>query len=422
MLNNRRVSVVQGADNNTESPSEFDTNIIRSNATNGILPAFHLNYDTQRDTDAYSFKPIMPGSKGVTMFSGMNNTILSDGSEGAFNGLEDAHIERYSGTFIFTSGDTVYTYVFVGKVPLPKSGGHVYAKITTDVSDETRDNYHVTLPDGTQVPLDEMRTDVYMDNNTVTPWTAGDSENESYLILRAAFDKNSPDYGAAEAGYVARLEAAGSMLYPDEHKDAATDGSMHKILGFDVKKALQYVAFNRYVNNEGWGNENDFVRVMPTYAKSISELKEAVVAVEGQEYYVYMYVHNNAMSRLNLTATNVRAQFAALDKAPGTTWQMMGFITIDNYGADANGNEGTLCSYWDEVGFQSMDGRSFHMVYVLGSAVYKNNSGTFVLSDDIVPVNGTGGVLIGDTSMDGNIPGCTEHAGFVIIRVKPVYE
>jgi uncharacterized repeat protein (TIGR01451 family) len=69
-----------------------------------------------------------------------------------------------------------------------------------------------------------------------------------------------------------------------------------------------------------------------------------------------------------------------------------------------------------------MDGRKFHMVYVKGSALYINNAGTFKLPDTIATTNGNNGTLIGDTKMDGNIPGCAEHAGFVILRVRPIYE
>jgi hypothetical protein len=67
----------------------------------------------------------------------------------------------------------------------------------------------------------------------------------------------------------------------------------------------EYITFNQYIDNKVWGDEHDFVRVGPTYIKSISDLKENIVAVEGQEYYIYMYVHNNAASWLNHNRTEI---------------------------------------------------------------------------------------------------------------------
>jgi uncharacterized repeat protein (TIGR01451 family) len=189
-----------------------------------------------------------------------------------------------------------------------------------------------------------------------------------------------------------------------------------------VATPAEHITFNQYVDNKVWGDEHDFVRVGSTSIKSISELKNVVVAQEGQEYYVYEYVHNNAASWLNLKATGVKAQIVKIDKAAGTTQQLRGFVDADNCGADAKGNKGSACSFWDEAGFQSADGRKFTMEYVKGSAIYVNNSGTFKLSDSVATASGNNGTLIGDTTMNGVIPGCAEHAGFVIIRVTPKYE
>jgi hypothetical protein len=193
-----------------------------------------------------------------------------------------------------------------------------------------------------------------------------------------------------------------------------------------IATPAEYITFNQYIDNKVWGNEHDFVRVGPTYINSISELKENVVAVEGQEYYVYMFVHNNAASWLNLTANNVEVQIARVSTAAGTTQQLRGFIDAGNCGAKPDGKggqtAGSVGTFWDGAGFQSMDDRKFVMEYVKGSAVYMNNAGTFTLPDTVATTNGNNGTLVGDTAMDGNIPGCLDHAGLVIIRVKPKYE
>jgi uncharacterized repeat protein (TIGR01451 family) len=196
----------------------------------------------------------------------------------------------------------------------------------------------------------------------------------------------------------------------------------------DITHPVDYITFDSYTNNQGWGDEHDFVRVGPTSIASTSDLSNSVAVKEGGEYYVYMYVHNNAASWLNLVATGVKGQYDVLDEnTKATTKQIRGFIDADNCGAKQNGNggqtAGSACTFWDEASFTSADGRKFTMQYVPGSAVYINKSGKFTISDNVASENtSTGGALLGDTSMNGQIPGCAEHQGFLIIKVKPVFE
>ena len=201
----------------------------------------------------------------------------------------------------------------------------------------------------------------------------------------------------------------------------------------DITKPVDYITFNQYVNNNGLWNKNnqdehDFMKVGPTTITSTSQLTENVVAQEGKEYYVYMYVHNNAKSSLNLIAKNVRVRIASIDTTAGTTQQLRGFINADNCGAKQDGKggqtPGSACTFWDEAGFQSADGRKFTMEYVAGSAIYMvtHSGGTFKLSDSIVTATGNNGVLLGYTSLNGQIPGCAEYSGYVVIRVKPKYQ
>jgi hypothetical protein len=99
---------------------------------------------------------------------------------------------------------------------------------------------------------------------------------------------------------------------------------------------------------------------------------------------------------------------------------------VDNGGAtkDRNGiqTEGSAATFWDEAGFLSADGRKFVMKFVLGSAVYVNNYGTFNLPDEVFTASGDNGTLIGDSVMDGNIPGCGDHAGTIVVKLRPDYE
>ena len=72
------------------------------------------------------------------------------------------------------------------------------------------------------------------------------------------------------------------------------------------------------------------------------------------------------------------------------------------------------------MNLKSADGRAFYLDYVEGSATFENNifkNGT-TLSDSIV----NGGVKVGYDKLDGNLPGCYNYAGYVTIKVKPVFE
>jgi hypothetical protein len=56
-------------------------------------------------------------------------------------------------------------------------------------------------------------------------------------------------------------------------------------------------------------------------------------------------------------------------------------------------------------------------------AIYLNaDSVQFKLPDTVVTDTGTGGAIVGDKVMDGNIPGCAGHSGYVVVEVRAKYE
>jgi conserved repeat protein len=124
----------------------------------------------------------------------------------------------------------------------------------------------------------------------------------------------------------------------------------------------------------------------------------------GKEYYVRMYVHNNAASNLNLVAENVVAKL----NVPTTTAKN---VTVQGQISASNAKPNTV---WDEATFSSDN--DFNLAYVAGSALFENNGmGTTKLPDSIV--NNTGAKL-GYDKLDGKIPGCFQYAGYVTVKVK----
>ena len=172
---------------------------------------------------------------------------------------------------------------------------------------------------------------------------------------------------------------------------------------FTIEKPADYITFNSITNNPViGGDEKDFVgiREIGSNAKWTNNMK----VQNGKEYYVRMYVHNNAASNLNLVAENVVAKL----NVPTTTAKN---VTVQGQISASNAKPNTV---WDEATFSSDN--DFNLAYVAGSALFENNGmGTTKLPDNIV--NNTGAKL-GYDKLDGKIPGCFQYAGYVTVKVK----
>lgn len=172
---------------------------------------------------------------------------------------------------------------------------------------------------------------------------------------------------------------------------------------FTIEKPADYITFNSITNNPVIdGDEKDFVgiREVGSNAKWTNNMK----VQNGKEYYVRMYVHNNAASNLNLVAENVVAKL----NVPTTTAKN---VTVQGQISASNAKPNTV---WDEATFSSDN--DFNLAYVAGSALFENNGmGTTKLPDSIV--NNTGAKL-GYDKLDGKIPGCFQYAGYVTVKVK----
>ena len=172
---------------------------------------------------------------------------------------------------------------------------------------------------------------------------------------------------------------------------------------FTIEKPADYITFNSITNNPViGGDEKDFVgiREVGSNANWTNNMK----VQNGKEYYVRIYVHNNAASNLNLVAENVVAKL----NVPTTTAKT---ATVQGQVSASNAKPNTV---WDEATFSSDN--DFNLAYVAGSALFENNGmGTTKLPDSIV--NNTGAKL-GYDKLDGKIPGCFQYAGYVTVKVK----
>lgn len=182
--------------------------------------------------------------------------------------------------------------------------------------------------------------------------------------------------------------------------------------------------FNTIINNPNYGDERNFVSA--TTPDNIHGTWNAgdIVAQDGQEYVVRIYMHNNnqygqASNETKGTATSVRAAFSLPD-VYGTAIEVGGWI---------NSGNAKDTQIYDDVVFKSVDGRPFRLEYVAGSANLQNNgfagqSGATITDPAIVTSETTNvktGALIGYHGFDGNVPGCFEYDQIITIKVKAVY-
>ena len=131
---------------------------------------------------------------------------------------------------------------------------------------------------------------------------------------------------------------------------------------------------------------------------------------EGKTYIIRMYIHNNNPKGANAIAKDVTAK-VSLPNLVDSTSRVTGYFSASN---------ATPSQIWDSLKLKSADGRRFYLDYIEGSALFENNvfkSGT-ALSDSLV----TTGVKLGYDKLDGNLPGCYQYAGYVTLKVKPVFE
>lgn len=175
---------------------------------------------------------------------------------------------------------------------------------------------------------------------------------------------------------------------------------------YTVEHPADHNVFDSITDNPVVGDERQFVGIKDATNTSSGGWQANVNAQAGHEYLVRVYVHNNAASNLNLTATNTRVT-AALSTATSTKVPITAYITADN------ANPGKV---WADASLSAST--AFNIAYVPGSAIIYNNATGQAgrkVSDSIVD---GGGALVGYKANDGNWPGCFQYAGYITFKVK----
>ena len=177
---------------------------------------------------------------------------------------------------------------------------------------------------------------------------------------------------------------------------------------FTIEKPATFVTLNSITNNPKQGDERQFLRVKESTAPD-SAYGDNVSLIPGKEYTVYLYYHNNAAVNYNLTAVNTyaKAEIPSIVKKGSDGTKGVGYVGASN---------AKPTQVWDDISFANKTNADIALRYVTGSATIHNFGKTngAKISDQIV---GTGAPL-GYDSLNGELPGCNEFAGYVIFNVR----
>jgi uncharacterized repeat protein (TIGR01451 family)/LPXTG-motif cell wall-anchored protein len=181
---------------------------------------------------------------------------------------------------------------------------------------------------------------------------------------------------------------------------------------YTVAQPADRIAFNSITDNPNIGDERNFVGIREVGSANV--WYDDVTVQAGKEYYVRMYVHNNAADNLNLVAENVTAKFN-LPTNTAKSLQVNGFLSASNMGAK-QGVAGSYGEVYDHATFNSS--QDFNIDYIEGSLKYENNG--FGANGVALPesIFTSAGAKLGYDKLDGKIPGCFQYAGYVGFKVK----
>lgn len=170
---------------------------------------------------------------------------------------------------------------------------------------------------------------------------------------------------------------------------------------FTIEEPADYITFNSITNNPAYGDEQNFFRVKPADADN-SAYSDTVALEPGKEYQGYVYYHNNAAANLGLVATDttMRIELPAVVNGRATT------------NAFINSPDAQPVEVFDDATLTSSSALAIRMVP--GSATIHSRGAVNgqTLDDSLI----TDGVNLGYSKLDGDIPGCSEYAGYVTFR------
>ena len=177
---------------------------------------------------------------------------------------------------------------------------------------------------------------------------------------------------------------------------------------YTIDHPADHVTFNSITNNPNIGDERNFVGIREAGTSNL--WTDNMTVQKGKEYTVRVYVHNNAASSLNASGKGIAHNVLAKVNLPTSTGKS---IQVDGQISASNASPAAV---WDQAVFNGSE--NFNLAYVSGSLKFENNAGTFNLPESIFT---NSGAKLGYSSMNGDIPGCFQYAGYISFKVKPQF-
>lgn len=256
---------------------------------------------------------------------------------------------------------------------------------------------------GALINILSVRVDIQGNNNSVSlQFSEGNIENAPGSALIE--DVPSPDYATADDFIVGWADSnGGRKAYTlDQVNHGALDNA---------------IVFNS-ISDSTIGHEFNFVGARENNGETIDYWNANEIEAEnGKTYTVRLFCHNNSRLPSNI-ATGVKVSFTLSDTKYVTNDEQYE-AAVHGYIRSSNSNP-----EWVSDGVKFTSDRPFHLVYIIGTAMFENNAigsmenGGFRLDDSVVG----DWVTIGYNKMDGRIPGCYQYSSVTTIKVMPVFE
>ena len=256
---------------------------------------------------------------------------------------------------------------------------------------------------GAIINILSVRVNIQGDNNSVSlQFAEGNIENAPGSALIE--DVPSPDYNTVDDFIVGWSDNnGGRKAYTlDQVNAGALDNT---------------IVFNS-ISDGKIGHEFNFIGARENNGDLVDYWNaNEIAAEEGKTYIVRLYAHNNSRVASNVTE-NVQVSFIISDTKYVTNDEKYE-SAVHGYIRSSNSNP-----EWVSDGVKFTSDRPFHLVYIVGTAMFENGiTGSMEnrcirLNDDVVG----DWVTIGYDKLDGRIPACFEYDSVSTIKVMPVFE
>ncbi|MGD8373384.1 MAG: PKD domain-containing protein [Candidatus Woesebacteria bacterium] len=173
---------------------------------------------------------------------------------------------------------------------------------------------------------------------------------------------------------------------------------------FTMEHPASYPVFNSITNNPNYGDEREFTTIKDlTTGEALSAQTKLI---EGHEYQVQVYIHNNASETLNDSGVGIAKDVTVRALLPQF---VDGNATVAAFVNASNTNPGEV---YDTAKLTSDN--KVELEYVSGSAMLHTNFQQTTLADSLI----TDGVKVGDKDLSGTWNGCLNSAGAVTFKIK----